>query len=132
MHLLHTARKRCFRRLTYKGFTKAFQETVIYTLANWIAKHLEVINKCAQLVRSDKEDLFQELDYKLQQLLTKPLSLLLFFCILCSYNKFYFSPKFLVAVSKTAKKTDRKFLIPKTCGFNVFKNCFPSSLFKCT
>ena len=61
-------------------------------------------NKYFQLLGSEKEDVFQELDRRLQQLLTTLLSLHHLFHILCSYKKFYFWPKFLFALSEIAKK----------------------------
>ena len=82
MHLIHTARKRCFRCLFLRRFTKALHETATSTLADRVVllheTHLEMTSKYFQLVGSEKEDLFQELDENLQQLLTKPLSLHLF------------------------------------------------------
>ena len=133
MHLLYTVRKRCFERLFYRRFTKPLHEIATCILADWVLllheKHLEMTNKCFQLLGSEKEDLFQDLDWKLQQLVTKVLSLHHLFHILCSYNKCYFRPKCLFALSKIAKKQPKSFfdvfcskiLSPKFFGFNVVK-----------
>ena len=72
MHLLYTVRKRCFERLFYRRFTKPLQEIATCILADWVVllheKHLEMTNKCFQLLGSEKEDLFQDLDRKIFRL----------------------------------------------------------------
>ena len=71
---------------------KSFREIPVFVLADSAIplpkKHLEMVNKCSQLVGSENKDLFQGLDTRLQQLLTKPLSLTFSFAffVVCSFT----------------------------------------------
>ena len=58
--------KGVFERLFYRRFTKPLQEIATCILTDCVVvlleKHLELTNKCFQLLGSEIEDLFQELD----------------------------------------------------------------------
>ena len=113
MHLLHAPRKRCFRRLFYRSFTKAFHETATCTLADWVVllheKLLEMINRCSQWEGQRRRIFFKSHIRNCINCLSNRYLYIFFFRVLCSYNKFYFCPKFMFALSEIAKRRSESF-----------------------